>query len=57
MLAVMLDVMVLDVMLAVVFTVMAPGSSKGRACKSHQKQSGGKNLFHGVNITRTQRLR
>jgi hypothetical protein len=57
MLAVMLDFMVLDVMLAVILTVMMLVGGKGRACKGHQKQSGGKNLFHGVNIARRQRRR
>jgi hypothetical protein len=52
---VMLDVMMLDMMLAVILAVMMIGGGKGRACKGHQKQGGGKNLFHGINVARLER--
>ena len=52
---VMLAVM-LAVMLNVVFGMILFGS-KGRTCKGHQKQGGGENLFHGINVARLERRR
>jgi hypothetical protein len=56
MLAVMLHVMMLDMMLAVILAVVFFGG-KGRACNGHQKQSGGKNFLHGINLARLERRR
>jgi hypothetical protein len=48
---VMLNGMVVAIVAVVFF------GSKGRTCKGHQKQGGGKNLFHGINVARLERRR
>ena len=42
-------------MVSMVGTVMVSRDGKGRACKDHQQQDGGKNLLHRTNLARVPR--
>jgi hypothetical protein len=44
-------------MVMMVVVVMVPRGSEHRAGKHHQEQCSGKNLFHGMNVTRFRRER